>query len=49
MFLKNISEGTRIFIDANIFLYVALEQKHLKSCKDFLKRVRNGEMQDLSQ
>ncbi|MDI6655443.1 MAG: hypothetical protein QME59_06110 [Candidatus Hydrothermarchaeota archaeon] len=42
MFLGDIPEGTRVFIDANIFLNVALEEVHANACKDFLKKVHEA-------
>src|SRR3990170_2652505 len=42
MFLGDTPEGTRVFIDANIFLNVALEEVHANVCKDFLKKVHEG-------
>ena len=44
MFLGDIPEGTRVFIDANIFLNVALEDAHADTCKDFLKKVHEGKV-----
>jgi len=44
MFLGDIPDGTRVFIDANIFLNTALEEFHADTCKDLLKRIHKGEL-----
>lgn len=33
-----------MFIDASVFLFVALKQKHLEESKDFLKRINKKEI-----
>ncbi len=42
MFLGDIPEGTRVFIDANVFLTVAFGEVHAKASKHFLKKVHEG-------
>ncbi len=42
--LSQIPKGTSVYIDANIFLFVALKQKHLEESKDFLKRAHKKEI-----
>lgn len=44
MFLGDIPGGTRVFIDANVFLNVALEEEHASTCSDFLKKVHSGKL-----
>ena len=44
MFLGDIPGGTKVFIDANVFLNVALEEKHALTCSDFLRNVHSGEL-----
>jgi len=44
MFLGDIPGGTRVFIDANVFLNVALEEKHAGTCSDFLRRVNSDRL-----
>lgn len=39
MFLSDIPLGASVFIDASIFLNVALEEEHAEACRDFLKNV----------
>jgi len=44
--LKDIPNGSKVFIDANIFLYPALnDPRYRDSCKAFLERVSKGEVQ----
>ena len=46
MWLEELSIGDEVFIDANIFLYDILGlEKWVDSCKDFLKRIENCELQ----
>jgi Predicted nucleic acid-binding protein, contains PIN domain len=43
--LDEIPEGTRVFIDANIFLYSAFKHPDFgQSCKSFFERVREGKV-----
>ncbi len=44
MSLGDVPEDTRIFIDANVFLNVALKQVHAGHCKDFLKKVHERKL-----
>lgn len=45
MNLKDLPAGSSVFIDANIFLYPALNDPRFKdSCSAFLRRVSNGEV-----
>lgn len=44
MSLSRVPKGTNVYIDASIFLFVALKQKHLQESKDFLKRINKKEM-----
>lgn len=44
MSLGDIPEGTGVFIDANIFLNVALGETAADVCKDFLKKVHDGKL-----
>jgi predicted nucleic acid-binding protein len=44
--LKDIADGTKVFIDANIFLFLALnDPRFAASCVAFLQRVTKGEVQ----
>ena len=46
--LREVPAGTLIFIDSNIFTYFLLGgSQHFETCKDFPKRVENGDIQGL--
>ncbi|NJD76226.1 MAG: PIN domain-containing protein [Candidatus Methanoperedens sp.] len=42
--LSDIPKGTNIYIDANIFLFIAFKEKHFDESKGFLKRVQKKEL-----
>jgi predicted nucleic acid-binding protein len=42
--LSEVPKGTNIYIDANIFLFIAFEEKHFEESKIFLKRVHKKEV-----
>ncbi len=44
MSLTHVPKGTNVYIDANIFLFVALKQKYLEESKHFLKKVHKKEL-----
>jgi predicted nucleic acid-binding protein len=44
MSLSKIPKGTNVYIDANIFLFVAFKQKYIEDCKDFLKKICEKEI-----
>ena len=45
MLLSNLAADERIFIDANIFIYNALDDSHYaESCSDFLKQVETNKL-----
>lgn len=44
MSFLRIVKGTNVYIDANIFLYVAFKQKYMEDCRDFLKKINNKEL-----
>ncbi len=44
MSLTQVPKGTNVYIDANIFLFVALKQKYIEESKHFLKRVHKKEL-----
>ena len=42
--LSDVPKGTNIYIDANIFLFIAFMEKHFEESKDFLKKVHKKEV-----
>ncbi len=42
--LSDVPKGTNIYLDANIFLFIAFEEKHFEESKNFLKRVHKKEV-----
>lgn len=49
MYLHDIEEGQRIFIDANIFIYhFSQGSRFNKSCTDFLSRIEKAEIHGIT-
>jgi predicted nucleic acid-binding protein len=46
--LEQLPRGTSVFVDANIFLYEALDhRKHGEPCKKFIEAIAVGEIIEL--